>query len=98
MDNDVHLLVKPPETRKIGQLMQRLGRYHYVAIFNGRHGRSGTLWERHYKSCLVGGPDYVLRCYRYIELNPVRARLIDDPTAYRWSSAQPVSVSGNTLH
>ncbi|MXV07237.1 MULTISPECIES: transposase [unclassified Xanthomonas] len=85
MDNHVHLLATPPEAGRVGQLMQRLGR-HYVAIFNGRHGRTGTLWEGRYKSCLVDSADYVLRCYRYIELNPVRARLIDDPAAYRWSS------------
>lgn len=85
MDNHVHLLATPPEPGRIGQLMQRLGR-NYVAIFNGRHGRTGTLWEGRYKSCFVDSGDYVLRCYRYIELNPVRARLIDDPAAYRWSS------------
>ncbi|MBB4133414.1 transposase [Xanthomonas sp. 3075] len=44
MDNHVHLLVTPPDAGRIGQLMQRLGR-NYVALFNGRHGRTGTLWE-----------------------------------------------------
>ncbi|WP_343124629.1 transposase [Xanthomonas axonopodis] len=85
MDNHVHLLVTPPYTGRIGQLMQRLGR-NYVALFNGRHRRTGTLWEGRYKACLVDSADYVLRCYRYIELNPVRARLTDNPAAYRWSS------------
>ncbi|NJC44288.1 UNVERIFIED_ORG: putative transposase [Xanthomonas campestris] len=85
MDNHVHLLITPPAAGRIGQLMQRLGR-NYVALFNGRHGRTGTLWEGRYKACLVDNADYVLRCYRYIELNPVRARLTDDPASYRWSS------------
>ncbi|RXE01213.1 transposase [Xanthomonas perforans] len=85
MDNHVHLLVTPPAAGRIGQLMQRLGR-NYVALFNGRHGRTGTLWEGRYKACLVDSADYVLRCYRYIELNPVRARLTDNPATYRWSS------------
>nr|WP_304382529.1 transposase [Xanthomonas vasicola] len=58
----------------------------YVALFNGRHGRTGTLWEGRYKACLVDSADDVLRCYRYIELNPVRARLADNPAAYRWPS------------
>ncbi|MBB4757510.1 REP element-mobilizing transposase RayT [Xanthomonas campestris] len=48
MDNHVHLLVTPPDTGRIGQLMQRLGR-NYVALFNGRHGRTGTLWGGRYK-------------------------------------------------
>ncbi|WP_355582731.1 transposase [Xanthomonas cannabis] len=85
MDNHVHLLVTPAAAGRIGQLMQRLGR-NYVALFNGRHGRTGTLWEGRYKACLVDSADYALRCYRYIELNPVRARLTDDPASYRWSS------------
>lgn len=85
MDNHVHLLVTPPAHGSIGRMMQRLGRS-YVALFNGRHGRTGTLWEGRYKACLVDSEDYVLRCYRYIDLNPVRARITDDPAAYRWSS------------
>jgi putative transposase len=85
MDNHVHLLATPSEPGAIGRMMQRPGRG-YVALFNGRHGRSGTLWEGRYKACLVDSEDYVLRCYRYIDLNPVRARITDDPATYRWSS------------
>ncbi|MEA9744454.1 transposase, partial [Xanthomonas campestris pv. raphani] len=64
MDNHVHLLVTPPTAGRVGQLMKRIGR-NYVALFNGRHGRTGTLWEGRYKACLVDSADYVLRCYRY---------------------------------
>jgi len=69
----------------VGRMMQCLGR-RYVGLFNARHGRTGTLWEGRYKACLVDSEQYVLACYRYIELNPVRARMIDDPVEYRWSS------------
>ncbi|HWS78244.1 MAG TPA: transposase [Thermomonas sp.] len=85
MDNHVHLLLNPPECGAIGSLMQSLGR-RYVGQFNARHGRTGTLWEGRYKACLVDSEDHVLRCVRYIDLNPVRARITDDPTEYRWSS------------
>jgi putative transposase len=85
MDNHVHLLATPPQAGAIGRMMQSLGRQ-FVGAFNARHGRTGTLWEGRYKACIVDSDQYVLRCYRYIELNPVRARLIDDPAAYRWSS------------
>lgn len=85
MDNHVHLLVTPRGMGDIGHLMQRLGR-NYVGLFNARPSRTGTLWEGRYKSCLVDSEDYVLRCRRYIELNPVRACMTDDPAAYRWSS------------
>ena len=85
MDNHVHLLATPPETGALGRLMQKLGRQ-YVGVFNARHGRTGTLWEGRYKACLVDGADYLLRCVRYIDLNPVRARMTDDPTQFAWSS------------
>lgn len=65
--------------------MQKLGRQ-YVGQFNARHRRTGTLWEGRYKSCLVDSADYLLRCVRYIDLNPVRARMTDDPAAFPWSS------------
>ena len=85
MDNHVHLLATPPETGALGRLMQKLGRQ-YVGVFNARHGRTGTLWEGRYKACLVDGADYLLRCVRYIDLNPVRARMTDNPTQFAWSS------------
>lgn len=85
MDNHVHLLATPPEAGDIGRMMQALGR-RYVGPFNARHGRTGTLWEGRYKACLVGDADYLLRCVRYIDLNPVRARMTDDPAAFAWSS------------
>lgn len=85
MTNHVHLLVTPRRTMAIASLMQCLGR-RYVRYFNERHNRSGTLWEGRYKASLVGSGDYLYACYRYIELNPVRAGLTADPAAYPWSS------------
>ncbi len=85
MDNHVHLLATPPEAGDIARMMQKLGRQ-YVGQFNARHRRTGTLWEGRYKACLVDSADYLLRCVRYIDLNPVRARMTDDPVAFAWSS------------
>nr|WP_233580329.1 MULTISPECIES: transposase [Luteimonas] len=85
MDNHEHLLATPTTAGDIGRLMQRLGRQ-YAGLFNARHRRTGTLWEGRYKSCLVDSERYVLTCQRYIELNPVRARITDDAAAWRWSS------------
>jgi len=85
MDNHAHLLTTPPEIGAVGRLMQKLGR-RYVGQFNARHRRTGTLWEGRYKACLVESESYVLRCLRYIDLNPIRARMTDDPAAYPWSS------------
>ncbi|MBE5315250.1 MAG: transposase [Xanthomonadales bacterium] len=85
MDNHVHLLATPPEVGAKGRLMQQLGR-RYVGQFNTRHARTGTLWEGWHKACRVDSEDYLLRCSRHIDQNPVRARMTDDPAAYPWSS------------
>jgi len=49
---------------------------------------SGTLWEGRYKSCLIEAENYLIGVYRYIELNPVRANMVKDPSEYQWSSYQ----------
>lgn len=85
MSNHVHLLLTPRTAGAIPKLMQTFAR-NYAGLFNGRHGRTGTLWEGRYKSCLVDSEQYVLTCYRYIELNPVRAWMMEDPASHPWSS------------
>jgi putative transposase len=85
MTNHVHLLLTPRESEGVSRLMKHLGQ-RYVQYFNRRHGRTGTLWEGRYRSCLVDSERYLLACYRYIELNPVRAGLVAHPRDYTWSS------------
>ena len=85
MTNHVHLLMTPASVGQIACVMQMLGR-RYVRYVNDHYHRTGTLWEGRYKACLVGEDDYLLRCYRYIELNPVRAGMVADAGDYRWSS------------
>lgn len=85
MTNHVHLLVTPSSAGSLARMMQMLGR-RYVSYINGTYRRSGTLWEGRYKACLVDTENYLLTCYRYIELNPVRAAMVDDPSHYLWSS------------
>ena len=62
-----------------------LGRY-YVMYINKTYQRTGTLWEGRYKSTLVDSDNYFLLVSRYIELNPVRANMVDHPAEYPWSS------------
>jgi len=85
MTNHVHLLVTSPQAYGISQMMQSVGR-RYVRYINHTYRRSGTLWEGRYKSSLVQDERYLLTCYRYIELNPVRARMVEAPGDYKWSS------------
>lgn len=85
MTNHVHLLMTPGDKGSIPRAMQSLGR-RYVRFFNDRYGRTGTLWEGRYRATVIETERYLLTCYRYIELNPVRARLVADPEEYLWSS------------
>lgn len=87
MTNHVHLLATPKKGNGVSLMMQSLGR-RYVQYFNYQYRRSGTLWEGRYKSCLVQSEEYLLECYRYIELNPVRANMVALPADYPWSSFQ----------
>ena len=92
MTNHVHLLVTPHAADACALLMKKLGQC-YVQGLNQRLGRSGTLWEGRFRSCLVNSDGYVLACYRYIELNPVRAGMVTSPEQYRWSS-YPANACG----
>ena len=57
----------------------------YSMSYNGRHGRRGTLWEDRFKSVLVEGAEGALAAVAaYIDLNPVRAKIVADPKDYRW--------------
>lgn len=55
---------------------------------NKEYCRTGTLWESRHKASLVDEDNYLLKCMRYIELNPVRANMVKYPADYRWSSYQ----------
>lgn len=85
MTNHVHLLLSADRAGSAGALMKALGQ-RYVQYVNRTYRRSGTLWEGRFRSCLTQEETYLLACQRYIELNPVRARMVAHPADYRWSS------------
>lgn len=85
MTNHVHLLVSAEQSDAPAAMMKALGQ-RYVQYFNKSYRRSGTLWEGRYRSCPTQAEAYLLSCQRYIELNPVRAGMVDHPGDYRWSS------------
>jgi len=87
MTNHVHLLLTPETEKGVSQLMQALGRY-YVRYVNTKYQRTGTLWEGRFKSILIDSEEYFLVVSRYIELNPVRADMVERPDDYSWSSYQ----------
>ncbi|MBU6485356.1 MAG: transposase [Betaproteobacteria bacterium] len=85
MTNHVHMLLTPHDAKGMSLLMKHLSQ-RYVQYVNKVYGRTGSLWEGRYRSCLTQSESYVLACYRYIEMNPVRARMVAHPRDYRWSS------------
>lgn len=85
MTSHVHQLVTPIQDRSFPLLMQAMGR-NYVQRLNARYHRTGTLWEGRYKASLVPSNRYFLTCQRYIELNPVRAHMVNPPGDYAYSS------------
>lgn len=85
MTNHVHLLLTPGRTDGASLLMKHLGQ-RYVQYVNRTYKRSGTLWEGRFRSSIVQAETHLLRCQRYIELNPVRAGIVSSPEGYPWSS------------
>ena len=85
MTNHVHLLLTPLVPGGISKVMQLVGS-RYVKAINKASNKVGTLWESRYKACLVAQDRHVLAACRYIDLNPVRAQMVEHPRDYRWSS------------
>ena len=85
MSNHLHLLLTPPSKESLADAMKVTG-VRYTYYFNHRYARTGPLWEGRYRATVIDSERYLLECYRYIDLNPVRAGVCSDPQEYRWSS------------
>lgn len=86
MDNHIHLVVVPETPSDLAEVMQRVhGRY--AQYLNARRDRCGHVWQNRYSSCPLG-PGHLWTALRYVELNPVRARMVRGAREYEWSSAE----------
>ena len=85
MTNHFHLLLTPELEAGASLLTKFLGQ-RYVQHVNRIYKRTGSLWEGRFRSSLVQKERYVLGCYRYIEMNPVRPNMVNHPAKYPWSS------------
>ena len=86
MRNHVHLILEP--SRKGGKLSEIMKGINlsYVHYYKSRNRYIGHFWQDRYKSILISRDDYLLACGSYVELNPVRANIVEDPKDYKWSS------------
>ena len=85
MTNHLHLLMTAKRDEGIAAVMKRVGQ-RYVQHVNRTYRRSGGLFEGRFRSSLIEADAYLLACQRYIELNPVRAKMVAAPGEYPWSS------------
>ena len=84
MGNHYHLLFETTQPN-LSRIMQSLNTA-YTVYYNVKRNRSGHLFCGRYKSILVDKESYLLELTRYIHLNPVRAKIVDTPEKYQWSS------------
>ncbi|WP_431479030.1 transposase [Massilia eburnea] len=85
MSNHFHLLLSIRGQNSQASLMKSLAQR--TALWrHARYGGSGTMWDKRYHSSLIDSSAYLLMCQRYIELNPVRAGMVEFPGGYKWSS------------
>jgi len=85
LDGEVQVLATPEDASGLSRMMQSLGRT-YVAGFNRRHGRSGTLWQARFRAAVVEADSHLIACMRYVESRPAHAAHVE-ATDYPWSSA-----------
>ena len=96
MDNHVHVLATPEDEQGLPHAMQKLDGS-YTLYFNRKYGRTGTLWEGRYDAFDVADERYWLTCLRYIEQNPQRAGMVNDPREHMWSSYRAHALGDDTF-
>ena len=84
MPNHYHLLIETTQPN-LSRIMQYINAS-YTIYYNTKRRRCGHVFQGRYKSIVVEGDSYFLELSRYIHLNPVRAKMITDPSGYKWSS------------
>jgi len=85
MSNHVHLIVKAPDGKTLSEAMKGIT-WKYAKYYRKNYGGIGHFWQERFKSFLIQEGRYLLECGRYIELNPVRAGILEEPKLYSWSS------------
>ena len=86
MTNHVHLVIDPRANPESLSLLMKHVAGRQTRYVNKLEKRTGSLWEGRYKSSIISQKEYLAACCRYIELNPLRARMVTTPREYQWSS------------
>ncbi len=84
MDNHIHLLLEPQEHGAMSKFMEFVQK-EYAKYYNKRYNRVGHVFQGRYKSFLIEEARYFFACMRYIDLNPSKAGIVEDPNLFSWS-------------
>jgi len=86
MSNHVHLVMEPSaDGSDLSAIMKSIN-LSYARYYQKKRGLIGHFWQDRFKSMVIARDEYLLACGSYVELNPVRAGIVDDPAFYPWSS------------
>ena len=95
MDNHIHLLVEPVADGNLSKAMEEASKA-YAKYFNKKYGRVGHVFQGRFKSFLIQDDRYFFACSRYIDLNPVKARIVDSPKQFPWSGHNLLAMGGSS--
>ena len=85
MGNHVHMIIMSPHGADLSNGMKNLNQT-YAQYYRKKYGGIGYIWQDRFKSFIIQNGVYLLTCGRYIEVNAVKAGIVDDPQDYKWSS------------
>ncbi len=88
MDNHYHLLIEN-QNENLSLFMRQVNA-NYALYFNKRYHRSGHLWQGRYRSWLILGEEYLYQTIRYIEHNPIEAKMVENVVDYRYTLASQI--------
>jgi len=85
MPNHIHLIIEPTLSTDLSRLMKQIN-LSYYNYYRNKYKHWGHFWQDRYKSLLISKDEYLITCGRYIENNPVKAKMVKNPKDYLWSS------------
>lgn len=88
MNKHVHLILEPHETGGSLSEIMKEENLSYAQYYKRKYNHVGHFWQDRFKSILISRDHYLLTCGSYVELNPAKAGVVNNPKDYRWSSYQ----------
>lgn len=96
MSNHIHLLLEPAQEGNLSKFMEHVSKG-YAKYFNKKYKRSGHVFQGRFKSFLIQEERYFFACNRYIDFNPLKARMVRDPKEYPWSGYRSLAFGSDPV-